>query len=327
MEGYHYDWAQNLYADGTKPLDLLEHLGGSPLLAIVGRSKYSPQQYESFRKWVTKAFGYFEELAIPEFSAEEQEQYKKIKEAGMPLVERLDKATGQMLLPALADGQAGFVLDAKITSKHWFEDLPQNDQSLPMLEAALVFGVSDAALLKKACAEYQAVTQAAIEKAKQLFPHDVPADFNLPKAEMSEVKTSDGVGSIYWYKLPGDLGIDSQLTPNAGLSQHVAVLSLAPKHTERLLSSAPLAVTPNGPLADLKKPFAAAVYFNWAGLIDAATPWFDLMADKNTLDKSVIDQAHTVLDLLKVLRTAECASFQENGAMVTHSLTVFQDVP
>jgi hypothetical protein len=356
VEGYHYDWSQNLYADGSKPLDLLDHVGGSPLLALVGRTKYSPQQYESFRKWTKKAFGYFEELAIPEFSDEEQEQYKKVKEAVLPLVARLDTAAGQMLLPALADGQAALVLDAKLMSKHWFENLPQGDRELPMLEAALVFGVSDAALLTKACTEYRAITEAAIEKAKQLFPDDVPADFQLPQAEKSEVKTSDGTASVYWYKLPGEIGIDPQLTPNAGVSQHVAVLSLAPKHTERLLGNAPLVVTPGGPLADRKKPLAAAVFFNWAGLVDAATPWVDLLAhhiaaqgvegaglglalfdaearanlaaadDDNGPSKMIMDQVHTVLDVLKVLRTVESATSVENGALVTHSLTVIQDV-
>ncbi len=357
IEGYRYDSTQNLYADGSKPLELLEHVGGTPILAVVGRSKHSPQQYESLRKWVKKAFGYFEDLAIPEFSGEEQEQYKKIKEAAMPLVARLDVATGQMLLPALADGQAAFVMDAKIASKKWFESLPQNDLSLPMLEIAFVFGVSDAPLLRKACDEYQAITEAAIEKAKQLFPDDVPANFKLPKAETSEVKTSDGPATISWYKLPAEIGVDPQLTPNAGLAQRVAVLSLAPKHTERLLNSSQLVVTPNGPLSDRKKPLAEAVYFNWAAMVDALTPWVDFAAgqvaahgiegaglglvlideeaaktllaagDDNGAGKMILDQVHTVMDVLKVLRTVECATYLEGNTTVTHSLAVFQDVP
>ncbi len=110
---------------------------------------------------------------------------------------------------------------------------------------------------------------------KELFPQDVPADFKLPLAEKSEVKTGDTIGSIYWYKLPGRAGIDSQLTPNAGLTPHVAVLSLAPKHTDGLLTAMPLVVTPDGPLSDRSKPLSSAVSFNWDGLVEALTPWVD----------------------------------------------------
>lgn len=355
IEGYAYDWSQNLYWDASKPLDLLDHVGGNPLLVAAGRTKYSPQQYEMVRKWAGKAFGYFEELAMPHFSAEEKQQFSKFKEIALPLLARLDKATGQMLLPALADGQSAVVLDAKLTSKRWFEGMPESDQALPMLEAALVFGVSDTELLKKACAEYRSVADAVVEKLKEFHPKEVPADFKLPPAESKDITIGDISGAIYWYKLPDEIGIDSQLTPNAGLTQKVAVLSLAPKHTIRLLSKTPLMATAGGPLADRNKPLASAVYFSWTGLVDAVTPWIDfavnqfapnpagagaafLLADdsarsqlalatNNQAGNPVLDQVHTVLEVLKSLRTIESATYQENGAMVTHSLSVIQDLP
>jgi hypothetical protein len=40
----------------------------------------------------------------------------------------------------------------------------------------------------------------------------------------------------------------------------------------------------------------------------------------------ILDQVHTFLDVLKVLRTSESATYQDGAAMVTHSLTVFHDV-
>jgi hypothetical protein len=48
--------------------------------------------------------------------------------------------------------------------------------------------------------------------------------------------------------------------------------------------------------------------------------------DDNGPSKMIMDQVHTVLDVLKVLRTVESATSVENGALVTHSLTVIQDV-
>jgi len=251
-----------------------------------------------------------------------------------------------MLLPALADGQIGLVLDAQLKSKNWFHGLEQNGQELPMLEAAVVFGVSDAELLRKACDEYRAVADIVLEKVKELHPGQIPADFKLPVAESREIKLPEGSAAIYWYKMPPeyDANVDSQLMPNAGLSKSVAVLSFAPKTSERLLVSTPLAVTPDGPLADRKKPLASAIYFNWAGTVDAVGPWIDLavrqlgprmaggagqLAEAASDDPStrmILDQVRTFLEILKVLRTAESATYQDGAAVVTHSLTIFHDV-
>ena len=38
QESYSYDWSENLGSDGSKPLALLKHVGGHPILAVVGRA-------------------------------------------------------------------------------------------------------------------------------------------------------------------------------------------------------------------------------------------------------------------------------------------------
>jgi hypothetical protein len=286
-------------------------------------------------------------------SPEDKEKYAKIKESGMPLVQRLDEATGKMLLPALADGQTAMVLDAKATSKQWFESMPAADQPLAMIDLGLVFGVSDEALLKKAFVEYRSIADGVIDQIKQTDPEALPADFKLP----APVAQPSKVGTIYAYPVPASCGVDAQLAFNGGSSARFAAVSFQPLHTEKLLIDTPLEVSPHGPLADRTRPLAAAVYFNWAGLIDAGTPWIDYavqqmgpraaeaagagallasdeaqtqFAEASTLDphtKFILEQVHIVLDALKVWRTSEAATYAENGAMVTHCLTVFKDVP
>jgi hypothetical protein len=352
IEGYQYDWSKNLDIDGSKPLGLLDHCGGNPLLAYVARGKYSPEQYETLRKWVRKGFGYFEEFAVPEFSADEREKFDKMKEAAEPLVERIDKATGQMLLPGLADSQAALVLDAKITSKQWLASVPQNNRLLPMFEPALVVGVSDPELVRKAFIEYQSVAEAIVEKVKELEPGSIPADYKIPVPQIHDTPA----GADYSYKFAKDMGVDPQLAPNGGLGKHVAVLSMVPSQSSQLLADAALNVSPTGPLADRSRPLAAAFYFNWAATVEAVTPWVDLavrnfspqgpgaagigmfLTDDNSRPelqpqeddvsaKFVLDQVHTVLDVLKTLRTMESATYLDGGAMVTHSVAEIHDVP
>jgi hypothetical protein len=351
VESYGHDWGENKYLDGSKPLPLLDHVGGNPLLAYVARGKYSPEQYEILRKWAKKGFGYFEEFGVPQMDEAGQETFKKFKEIGTPLVDRLDKATSQLLIPSMADGQSALVLDAKLVSSKWFEGMRQNEQSLPMIEVAMVLGVSDAGQLKKAIDEYKSILEDLIAKLKQEEPDLIPPNFKLPSPQTREVKTAAGTGTVYYYKLPEQAGVDAQLTPNAGLSDRVAVLSVSPKQSERILKDAPLQVISGGPLSDRSKPMATAMYFNNAELIDKLTPWAEFAVKQvvgamqaagaeegdedakpaatgdDPMTKSYIEQVHTVMDLLKCIRTYESATYPEGGAMVTHSVTEIKDVP
>src|SRR5262249_4747963 len=44
-ESYDYNWSEHPHVDSSRPLTLLQHIGGNPALAVVGRSKYSPESY------------------------------------------------------------------------------------------------------------------------------------------------------------------------------------------------------------------------------------------------------------------------------------------
>jgi hypothetical protein len=341
QESYSYNWGEHSSVDTSKPLTLLHHLGGDPLAAAVGRSKYSPEKYQLLVKWIKVANGYFEQFALPLMPEERKEQYEKIAKIAHPLLRRFDDVTGKMLLPALADGQMGLVIDAKVKSTQWFPGMPATDKPMPMLELALVLGVKDAALLKKAMTEYRSIVNDAITGARELVPI-LPA-IQIPDPETKEVKG----GTLYYYPLPPLPGLDAQVSPNAGLSDHVAVLSFFMQHSERLLADKPLE-TKDGPLADAKRPLAGAAYLNFAGLVEAASPWVDFGAKKlgpkllnrgnddadgkddgGDAKKSlgdILPQVHTVLDILKVLRTYTSCTYVENGALVTHGQIVFQDL-
>ena len=138
-------------------------------------------------KWLKVGNGYLEEFVVPNLKGEEKEKFEKFSKAMQPLLKRLDEATGKMLLPALADGQVAFVLDAKLTSKQWIQQMPKSDKPLPMLEPAVVAGVSDAALLEKAIGEYRAIVNEFIAKLRELEPKaDIP-DFKIPEPDIRKV--------------------------------------------------------------------------------------------------------------------------------------------
>jgi hypothetical protein len=327
IEGYTYNWAENLQLDGSKPLELLKHVGGNPLLAIVARGKHQPGQYDMLVKWIKVGYGYFEELGLPNIPENDREEVKKVLAQVKPLAARLDVVTRTMLIPALADGQFGLVLDAKLTSKQFHTEMPPSEEPMPMIEPAIVIGVSDAKLLRKACGEYIVVIDGVLDMLGKIKDSDVPEGLKVPLPQVAEISA----GTMFSYPLPEELGLDAKILPNAGLSESVAVLSISKDHTQRLLQSTPLDV--GGLLAESDRDLAMAVVFDWAGLVEAATPWVDMAVAMATAEapagadtSEIVDQVKTVLEVLKVLRTITSETRLEGDVTVTHTLTEVRDI-
>jgi hypothetical protein len=339
-ESYTYDWGKYARRDGSKPLTLLRHAGGNPLLVTVERSKVSGQQYRMMVKWIKVGYRYFEEYGVPHLGEGVQEKYQEAAKAFKPLLKRLDQVTSKMLLPALQDGQMGLVLDAKIKSKQWCKAMPESAQPLPMLEPALIAGVSDADLLRKAFGEYRNVINDILAKIHDLAPDKVP-ELKIPRPRSAQV---DG-GTVYFYPLPEKWGLDSRLLPNGALGEHVAALTIAKEHSQRLLADNPLKFK-HGPLADPDRPLAGATHIDCEGLLDAVAPWVDYAvrqiaprvmgldvddpADRANAEQQlqpILKQVHTVIEVLKVFRSYSSATYLEEGAWVTHAQTVIRDLP
>jgi hypothetical protein len=332
QESFTYDWSQNPQLDATKPLTILNHLGGAPLVAVAGRSKPAPENYDLLVKWLKKANGYFEEFVLPRLDDNQKALYDQVAKIVHPLLERLDRTTRSLLLPAMADGQSAFVVDSKLHSKQWHPVMPASDRELPMLEPAIVIGVSDSGKLRKAFSEYRTIVNELIAEIHKLNPM-VP-DFQIPEPETRKVKA----GEIFYFPLPEELGLDKQLLPNAGLSDKVAVLTASESHSNRLLTNTPLQ-TRGGPLADLSRPLAGAAYLDWAGLITTLGPWIhyggqvamDLQQgaegeDNKARIKEIVSQVDPFLELLKCFKGYSSATYVEDKALVTHGEMVVADL-
>ena len=328
---YSYDWSKTPQYDASKPLDLLQHLGGSPLVAFCARTKQRPgDAYAMMVKWLEVAHGDFEQMAVPHMKPDEQKQYQHWMEFAKPLLARVDNATKTMLIPALAEGESALVLDAKITSGRWFKKMPASEVPLPMLEPALVFSVSDADLLKRAAKEYQSVLEDLLKQIAAEDPTALPPNFKLPVPQKRDSKA----GTVYTFHFPKSWEVDKQLAPAVGLNPHVAVLAIAPKHASELLAPTPLDA--EGPLADAKRPLGAAVFVDWAGIVEAATPWIEHavavglpangQADVEEAKKNMIKQIRDGLEIAKVLRTISSATYADENTMVTHTEVHIRDL-
>jgi hypothetical protein len=332
FEGYAYDHGKHAGLDGSKPLTLLDHLGGNPLLAVVGRGKVSVKDYEEGVKRIKKAYEQLDEIVKDKLTGEDKERYAKGKADFLPLLERLNETTAKLFLPAMADDQCALVLDAKWKSKQWSKAMPELETAMPGPEIGLVFGVSDAESLRKAMAEYRVIVNDALTKIRT-WPgaEKFAADFQIPEPKSLKEREM----SLYFYPLPEEWGIDPQISPTAGLTDKVAVLTASKEHAERLLARRPLKVD-GGPLADGKRPMVSAAYCDWEGIVDALTPWVELGTNKALESQQadmpaktregVVRQVRTVLQVLKCFRGATSATTLEDGVLTTHSEAVFRDL-
>ncbi|MGH7223763.1 MAG: hypothetical protein ACRELF_11080, partial [Gemmataceae bacterium] len=135
-QGYDYQYGEFPDRDSSKALTLLNHVGGDPILAVVGRSRGTLESYQTVSKWLKVAYGHAEPLILEKMNEQQKQKYEEIGKLIFPLLKRFDGITGKLLLPSLADGQAGFVLDGKWKSKRWHAAMPPSDKGLPMLELA-----------------------------------------------------------------------------------------------------------------------------------------------------------------------------------------------
>ncbi|NIP87289.1 MAG: hypothetical protein GTO03_17725 [Planctomycetales bacterium] len=343
-EGYRYNWINNTQLDGSQPLPLVNHLGGSPMFAILARTEYRPQDYDLLVKWLKKGHMYFENFALPQMSEAEQEQYQQIADVVFPILGRLDQVNREKLIPSMADGQAGLSIDTEVKTTQWMAQLPPTTEPIALPSPALVIGLKDAELFKAALGEYRLAINDLIEAVRKINPDEMP-EVELPPAKVRQL--NDGA-EVFYYPLPEELGMYEGIAPNIAVSPQLAVLSLLPKHTIKIVKSQPLAVD-GGPLAATDRPLAAVVYFSWENFVDMVTPWVNegirfyvasieanlgaLQGQEGLNANGVADMAEPLLEnvrrgaeLLKVFQGYTSVTYAEDGALVTHSESRFKDL-
>lgn len=332
-ESYTYHSSESIGLVGTQTLTLLQHVGGMPLAFAVARAEYHPEDYQLFAKTVERVYHYADTIAQSKLDDGQRMIYMMYRDVVVPAVKRVHEATSEKLTPALRDGQGGIVLDAKSTSKQWSQLLPMSRQDLPLPELALIFGVSDAKLLREAMGEYYGAIQDVIDGLHRLHPEQIP-EFKLPRPTARQVAD----GTVYVFETSATLGLDARIAFNAGLSDNVAVLSFSPPQTERLLKRTPLQVK-FSPLSEaVNRQLAAAGSADWPGIVDLLVPWgnyiFDLTrpaaAAEATGDEPQVEQIKAqILDAVRILQCFRGGSriqYQQDNAWITHSRTYWKDL-
>lgn len=340
-EGYAWDWSKNGTIDGSKPLDLLANTGGNPVASLVLRTKPQPGQFEDFVSWGSMAWDFARKYLAPKADAEARERMEAVESRFRPLVERLVATMRTKFLPSLADGQVGFVIDAKGRTTRLQRDVPSSVEPLPLAETAVALRLSDAKLFREALSDVFELADDVVAAMRALEPGSVPEGYRIPEPVRSKV---DG-GALWTFPLTGS-GIDEQFQPAIGVSDATAVFSLAPKQAERMLVSAEQRTAES--VARFDGPLAGAAALDFVGLVDLVEPWVvygmrvasaqqrNGFADAGTevgpdLDdgqmKDAMDAVRVVFDCLRCIRMAAAETTTRPDATVTHWRNLIRDLP
>jgi hypothetical protein len=349
-EGFRYQTGTRPMMDSSKPLEILNHVGGSPLLCVASRTNDTVEDYNEAVSWLKKTAIHVEEIAESKADPDDWAEYMKHRDSAVELLDRLDKANRDLVYPALEDSEAALVMSASAESKQWTTHAPKSPNALPMLEFGIVTSVSDAESLRKAVEEYFEVFRDGIALARKIDPDGLP-EFEVPEPEERDV---EGGGKMYVYSLPEEWGIDEQISPTAGLTDSTAALTMMPATAERLLQATPPKIDT---ALDLSQPAATVVHFKFAELLQKIRPWIDygLAVGMGTLkteqpeDKDAEDgeaeedepapaspiafqmgffmpQVYQLFDVLATFRSVTMITYREGELWVTHSETHIEDL-
>ncbi len=340
-EGYAWDWSRNGPLDGSKRLDLLEHVGGAPLAAVALRVRNDAYQFDDVVAWADMLRGFAVKHLLPRADEDVQEKVAAFEQHLLPLGQKFVDIVRRTFRPAMAGGQIGFVIDGKSKTSRLQQALPQAEAPLPLLEPAIVIGLDDPALFREGMNDFFALSDELVDAVRAMSPEAVPSDYRIADPRKEEV-----AGGNVWSWPLEKTGLDEQVQPAIALGKDAAVLSLVPKQAGRLIVETPL--TTGAQLTKFEEPLAGAATLDVAGLIEALEPWViyaaryaavqgregsvdsDLTLDADVEDeqaKEILAQVKVVLEAAKVLRVATAETAVKPEATVTHWRNIIRDIP
>jgi len=328
-EGYAYDFGDHDNLKGVK-CQLHEHFGGNPIFAAAVSFKVDGTGYAALTEFIRTVYGHAESVVLDLIPDEDsKDMFKKGAKNILPVFKRLDDAIAKQLLPAMKDGGLGIVLDAKWKSKQWVRELPAMPKEMPMVELGLLLGISDAKRFETGMKEIRLALNELYAKVRETSNDNIP-EFKIPAPETEKAKN----GSLIYWPLPEDLGLDKQFHPMIGVGKSVSLIALSKSHTERLLSPTPLTMK-GAPLAR-KGDLVGACVLDWNALVDAAAPWIEfgittgMAGDKAPKGapkvEDVLKQVKVVLTVLKCYKGMSNATYVEDGKLVSHTQIVVKDL-
>ena len=335
--GEEWNWAKNLPWNGSMPLSF-DHFGGDPLAMIALRTKTDPEQFEAFVSWADSLRQFVSNAISSTGDDDTQEGFKTFDEKIVPLGEDLTKTVREKFVPALKNGQFGFVIDGKASTTKLQASLPASSKPLPLFEPAIVLSLDDEKLFREGLSDIFALSDKLLNVIREIDEDSIPSEYRIPDPEE---KDAEG-GTLWTFALP-ESGLDEQIQLSIGIGKNAAVFSFLPEQAERILARSPLQLE-----GDFSQNLAAAAILDWVAFANAIEPWATyvircggVQQEKGRLDPDstigadseteevtdALEQLATIFDVFRCLKSATAKTSIEEDATVTRWQNRIEDLP
>ena len=281
-----YNRTKDVLQDGSKPLSLLQHVGGDPLMMLVSRLQNKPEYFQLMRQIVQRFKKHLDTAMTTDLeNSDELKKAKPVLDMAWPLLVRLADAWESKFLPAFG-GEHGIVMHAThLAAKQWWNEMPSSDVPLPLPEIALISEVNDVAKIKDGFKEVISVCDEVVDLARKADPDFVPSNYRIPQPSKSESAAGEKIG----YPIPDDCPAPKTMMPHGLFAGRNLYLAYSEKQSELVAQSSELKIGRG--VIDSSLPLASASYLNIGQILAAGKPWlrYALMQRQEDLDRSLID--------------------------------------
>ena len=322
FEGYAYDWSQHLAIDGSKPLELADHLGGNPLAALVTRSKYDPEHGTCWSNGAGSAMATFRSL---DCRSSTSTSARTLRPGGRiaPAAYRVSRAaTRDLMLPALCRRPIARCLGRQAGEQTLAQGDAGCQSALAHARAGHCAGSDRRQAAPARDAEYRAIANEAIDAIRRRNPGRFRPIFACPRvrspsrrrARLSPFRSPSRLASMPRSCLHGperkaarEVDCPPAHRVAAG-KQHARIAQNAWRRQASAGRIGLVRLGANGrcraAVDTVRSPSSAG-----RGSVGDEVP-----EELDPQSQFILDQVRTTLETLKVLRTYASVAYTDNGA-------------
>ncbi|NQT85873.1 hypothetical protein HQ560_03855, partial [bacterium] len=244
--------------DHSEPLAILAHRGKNPILSSASHAAPNPGVYVEAVEWIKIGFGYFSDYAVPTMDKAGRKEYEKGMKFVLPFLDSIDKTTRECIVPSIDGVQSVCVIDGggSLARVPGVRAMPV---PFPIPRIGLATQLNDPVKFKQGMRRYMAAARKLIADIQTAYPRGgIPTDFRL-RSPMTEAVAG---GTLYYYRIPGELGND--VLPCALLKGNLLVLSTSGGLAGEMVEARPM---PGNAVVPLDRPIGAA------SIVDARRAW------------------------------------------------------
>jgi len=318
--------------DSSGPLTILGHRGTKPITFQASRASQNPGRYEFAKKWIVRAYGYFEDFMVPQMPEPVREDFENVMRVVHPFVSSLDETTRECLIPS-AGSQSLVVIDGQGALEQMPPGVPvELKRPMPIPRIGVALELKDATKFAEAMKRYYQAAETFLAGIREIEDIDLPPQIKLYPPETAE---KDG-GALYFYRIPIDLGND--VFPCALLAEKLLILSSSSDLADEMSKTVPM---PTCPITSPDQAAGSVAVVDITALLrllrGVSDSVFELLQEENPRgarggpDATMITMIEThvdaVLRSLGALRSYTSTTRVENGRVVEHSWFRVEDTP